>query len=342
MTEQVITAKPRGRLRRAVSSLWFKLAIAAGVIGLLIYYNRIDFKVLASLRHTWPWLLAAFLLSLPPFLIVSFRFKIILASQGIDVPFRQALRWTMVGSFFDLGMPSSNGGDVVKAGYVVEHVGAGLRTRAVMAVAFDRIIGLLGLFLLASLACLLGWEMLSDLPARHVVAGLSLAAGIGPLIAFPILGARRLYHHPALNRWLSAHTWGLRLRQMIGSFNSLRENAGVLFAALGLSMLNHVFWCTALLFITLAVGNEVSPLKGFIVFPLAIFGGIFGVAGGFGIGTAAFDFLLSHLLLVQNGALIGLLFQTIGALSRLMGLPFYLASMHRRGRRPAEAAQNTN
>jgi hypothetical protein len=66
----------------------------------------------------------------------------------------------------------------------------------------------------------------------------------------------------------------------------------------------------------------------FIVFPLAIFGGVFGVAGGFGMGTAAFDFLLSHLLLIQNGALIGLLFQIAGALSRFLGLPFYLSATH--------------
>ena len=57
---------------------------------------------------------------------------------------------------------------------------------------------------------------------------------------------------------------------------------------------------------------------------LAIFGGVFGVAGGFGVGTAAFDVILSHLLLIQNGALIGLLFQIFGALSRMLGLPFYL------------------
>jgi uncharacterized protein (TIRG00374 family) len=342
MTEHEMVIKQQGRLRRIVSSIWFKLAIATGIISLLIYYNRIDFKVLASLLQTWPWLLAAFLLSLPPFLIVSFRFKIILSSQGIEVPFRQALRWTMVGSFFDLGMPSSNGGDVIKAGYVTEYVGAGLRTRAVMAVAFDRVIGLLGLFLLASLVSIIGWDILTDLPARHFVVGLSLAAGIGPLIAFRLLGARRLYHHPSLNRWLSSHTWGLRLRQMIGSFNSLRENPRVLFEALGLSMLNHVFWCTALLFIAIAVGNVVPPIKGFIVFPLAIFGGVFGVAGGFGIGTAAFDFLLSHLLLIQNGALIGLLFQMIGVLSRLMGLPFYLTAMRHPYRGKAKTVQEAN
>ncbi len=320
--------KPHSCSCRTVTSVWFKLVVAAVMLWLLVYFNRIDITALASLSETWPWLLVAFLLALPPFLIVSCRFKVILSSQGIDVPLRQALRWTMIGSFFDLAMPSSNGGDFIKAGYVVGHVGAGLRTRAVMAVAFDRIIGLLGLFLLAATVSVIGRNELKDLPARHLVVVTSFVAGIGPLIAFRVAGARRLYNNPRINRWLSAHRWGLRLKQMIGSFNALRENPKTLFAALSLSILNHIFWCTSLLFIAIAVGNAVAPLKGFIVFPLAIFGGVFGVAGGFGFGTAAFDFFLSNLLLIHNGALIGLLFQIAGLLSRLLGLPFYLFAMH--------------
>lgn len=318
--------KQRSWLRRVANSVWFKLAVAIAIIGLLVYFNRIDVSVLTSLSDTWTWLLAAFVLALPPFCIVAYRFKVVLASQEINVPFRQALRWTMVGSFFDLAMPSSNGGDFIKAGYVVDHAGAGLRIRAVMAVAIDRVIGLLGLFLLASIVSVVGWSVLKDLPARNLVVGMSFVAGIGPLVAFRIAGSRRLYNNTRINGWLLAHTWGLRLKQMIGSFNALRENPKILLEALALSVLNHVFWCTSLLFIAYAVGNTVPPLKGFIVFPLAIFGGVFGVAGGFGVGTAAFDFLLSHLLLIQNGALVGLLFQIIGALSRLCGLPFYLTT----------------
>jgi uncharacterized protein (TIRG00374 family) len=321
--------KHQSWLRRTLTSVWFKLAVAACIIWLLIYFNRIDVVVLAALSETWPWLLVAFVLALPPFLIVSYRFKIVLSSQGIDVPFLQVLRWTMVGSFFDLAMPSSNGGDFIKAGYVVTHVGAGLRTRAVMAVAFDRVIGLLGLFLLAAIVSVIGWNLLEALPARHLVLGMSIAAGVGPLIALRVAGSRRLYNNSYLNRWLLAKAWGLRLKQLIGSFNALRENPKILLATLSLSIFNHIFWCTSLLFITISVGNAVSPLEGFIVFPLAIFGGVFGVAGGFGVGTAAFDFLLSNLLLIQNGALIGLLFQIVGALSRLLGLPFYLAGMQK-------------
>jgi hypothetical protein len=82
---------------------------------------------------------------------------VLLYSQGIEVSTRQAVRWTM-GIFFDLAVPSSNGGDLVKAGYVAKYVGAGRRARAVMAVAFDRMLGLMVLFLLAFLVRVLGWE----------------------------------------------------------------------------------------------------------------------------------------------------------------------------------------
>ncbi len=315
-------------MRRAITSIWFKVVVAVCIIGLLVYFNRIDVNTLSSLSETWPWLLTAFSLMLPPFWIVSYRFKIILSSQGIEVSFRQAFRWTMIGSFFDLAMPSSNGGDFIKGGYVATHVGAGLRTRAVMAVAFDRIIGLLGLFLLAALVSVFGWSVLKDLPARELVVTISIAAGIIPLVIFRVAGARRIYNNTHFNRWCLAHKWGQRLRQMIGAFNGLRENPKTLFIALVLSIINHTFWCVSLLFIAMAVGYTVDPFKGFIVFPLAIFSGVFGVAGGFGLGTAAFDFLLSHLLLIQNGALIGLLFQTLGAITRMLGLPFYLAEKH--------------
>ncbi len=313
-------------VRNFVTSFWFKMSVAVCILWLLFHFNRIDVAILTSLTETWPWILTAFLLTIPPFGIVSYRFKVILASQGIDVPFRKALRWTMVGSFFDLAMPSSNGGDLIKAGYVVSHVGEGLRTRAVMSVAFDRVIGLLGLFLLAAIVGLFGWSFLAKLPESRFLLGLSLAGSVGPLAAFRIAGSRRLYNNLRLNNWLLAKSWGPRLKHMIGAFNVLREHPKILITALALSILNHIFWCTSLLFIAISVGNSVAPVEGFIVFPLAIFGGVFGVAGGFGVGTAAFDFLLSNLLLIQNGALIGLLFQVLSALSRLLGAPFYLSS----------------
>jgi len=185
-------------------------------------------------------------------------------------------------------------------------------------------LGMLGLFLLAALASAVGWGMLQDMPARNMVVTLTFGTSLGALLFLRVAGARRFYHNPTLDRVLSRNALGLRVKQLIEAFNSLRERPGFLFAALGLSVMNHMFWCASLFCIAKVVGNAVDPLKGLVVFPLAIFSNVFGVAGGFGVGTAGFDLLLSQLLAIGNGALIGLMFQTLSAFARLTGLPFYL------------------
>jgi len=313
-----------GRIKFLLSSKWIKGVIAILVLIGLFYFNRVNWAQLRLLRDAWPLLLAAFGLMLPPFIIVSYRFQLILRSQGIRVPLSYAIRWTMVGAFFDLVMPSSNGGDVVKAGYVAKHVGAGHRTRAVMAVAFDRILGLLGLFLLAGVAAVIGWKKVNGLQMGPILLFGSFGASVFALIVFRALGSRRLFHSAWLNSLLQESRWGMRIRQFIASFNHLRERPGLLTASLVLSMINHIFWCASLIIISGAVNSNISVIEGFVIFPLAIFGNVLGVAGGFGLGTVGFDLLLSQLLGVGNGALIGLLFQSLSAVSRLSGLPFYI------------------
>jgi uncharacterized membrane protein YbhN (UPF0104 family) len=101
-------------------SLFIKLAVACSAIGLLIYFNRLDLSMFRNLGEGWPWLVAAVCIWLPTYALVSLRFYEVLRMQDCPVSFKQALLWTMIGSFFDLCMPSSSGGDIVKAGYVVK------------------------------------------------------------------------------------------------------------------------------------------------------------------------------------------------------------------------------
>jgi len=309
---------------RILGSPWLKIAIAVVVIWALVALNRIDVRVFLQLTETWQWLLLAFVLMLPPYLIVSYRFWILLRNQHIDVDFGLAMRWTMIGSFFDIAMPSNSGGDVVKASYIVKYLGPGWRTKGIVAVVFDRVLGLLGLFLLAGLACLGGWDIVRNLPNGNELVMFIALVCIGSLAFFRVMGARRLYGNARIRGMLAALPGGQKITSMIGCFNLLREKPGDLFLVLGLSVLNHVFWCAALLCICMAFGQHIGMLKGFAVFPIAIFGNTFGFAGGFGIGTAAFDVLFARLLDVHVGASIGLAFQVLSAFSRLVGLPFYL------------------
>ena len=325
-------AERPGALARFLGSTGFKLAVAAAIIALLLGSERLDASALLALRDTWPWLLLAFLLMLPPYFIVSVRFAVVLRSQEIPAPFGLAVRWTMIGSFFDLAMPSSNGGDVLKAGLVARHFGAGMRTRAVMAVAFDRVLGLVGLFLLASLVGIAGWGFLREVKGHAALLAAAFGGSVGVLVAFRVLGARRLYNSAWLGRIFARGGAGDLLRKLVRAFNDLRERPALLAAALALSVLNHVFWCASLLCIARALGNDVPALAGFVVLPMAIFSNIFGFAGGFGLGTAGFDVLLALFLGIHNGALIGLVFQALQAASKLLGLPWFLT----RGEQPLE------
>jgi len=318
--------EPASAWLRVLKSPWTKVALAAGVIVALVAFNRIDLQTFAGLSHTWGWLVLAFALMLPTYAIVSYRFWRVLANQGIHVSVAQAMRWTMIGSFFDIAMPSNSGGDVIKAGYLVRHVGPGQRTTAVMAVAFDRVLGLLGLFLLAGTTSLAGWNVVRTMPGSTKVMVFLIFVSLGALLFFRVLGARRLANHVRLRRFVERLPAGVRIYSVIGSFNLLREKPADFFLVLGLSMLNHALWCASLLCITAAFSQSVGVIQGFTVFPLAIFSNVFGFAGGFGVGTAAFDLIFAQLLNVQVGAAIGLTFQMLSGLSRLTGLPFYIAS----------------
>jgi uncharacterized protein (TIRG00374 family) len=313
-------------MRALFSSVWFKSGFALVVVACLFGFNRLHLDNFAALQARWPWLVLAALLTAPTYVIVSYRFWIVLRNQGIVVDRATALRWTMIGSFFDVVMPSNSGGDVVKCAYVVREAGPGKRFKAVMAVGFDRVLGLLGLFLLAAGACTVGWQTIRTMPdARELVAFVALVA-LGSLSTLRILGSRRVYENARLRRWLAAHPIGARIHGVVGCFNALREQPRDLWAVLALSVCNHVFWCASLFCVTYAFAQDVDLLVAFTVFPLAIFTNVFGVAGGFGVGTVAYDAIFARVLDIHVGAAIALTFQTLGAVSRLAGLPFYLAS----------------
>jgi uncharacterized protein (TIRG00374 family) len=80
------------------------------------------------------------------FVITSIRWHELLKALDIRLSAQRTFVLNMVGAFYNTFMPGSTGGDVLKAYYVAKQTHH--RTRAVMSVVVDRIIGLLALFIL--------------------------------------------------------------------------------------------------------------------------------------------------------------------------------------------------
>ena len=63
----------------------------------------------------------------------------------------------LIGMVFNLVIPGAVGGDLIKAAYLVRECGSG-KTQAIASMVIDRILGLLGLFILASIAGGFAWR----------------------------------------------------------------------------------------------------------------------------------------------------------------------------------------
>ncbi|HWB54796.1 MAG TPA: lysylphosphatidylglycerol synthase transmembrane domain-containing protein [Tepidisphaeraceae bacterium] len=80
------------------------------------------------------------------FFLVSIRWRRLMAALDIHISYYKTFVLYMVGNFYNTFLPGSTGGDVLKAVYVARLTPH--RTRAVVSVLFDRIIGMLGLVML--------------------------------------------------------------------------------------------------------------------------------------------------------------------------------------------------
>ncbi len=164
-------------------SLLFRLGIAGAAMWLIL--KDIDFAQLADTfrRLQWFVLAAAMLVFAMGQALVGLRWWFVLRAQGIRVPLVPALKLTFIGHFFSQFMPSSVGGDLVRAWYVSRH--SEKKLQAALGVAVDRVVGLLSTFLLAAgsyLVFMRGQDLLQFTPEQTAGRG-----GFDVDFWFPIL-----------------------------------------------------------------------------------------------------------------------------------------------------------
>ena len=124
-----------------------KIALTAVLLALV--YRKIDVGALkgqfAQLRTGWPWaLLFLGLLALNTG-ISSLKWHALLRADGIPVPVRKLFASHLIGSFFNLFLPSSVGGDVYRIADIGRRSGRTANTTA--SILFDRLTGFMAIAL---------------------------------------------------------------------------------------------------------------------------------------------------------------------------------------------------
>jgi uncharacterized protein (TIRG00374 family) len=134
-------------------SLVARIVVATAAI-VWVFHGQ-DWDKLREVFGRLSW--GCFVLSLAAYVVgqvvVAFRWWLLLRAQSIHIAVIAAVRLYFVGLFYNNLMPSSVGGDLLKAYYVTKHTHR--RLEGVLSVVVDRIVGLAGMVLMAVVAYLL-------------------------------------------------------------------------------------------------------------------------------------------------------------------------------------------
>ncbi len=198
------------------------------------------------------WALVCVLLCV---LSIVTRWWCLLARMGCSNSWLTCLRLTFVGMFFNVLLPGSTGGDLAR-GFAVIRNHSERRAAALASVVMDRVIGLLAMFLLATVAVALADDRFRFL--LPWVGGAAATMVVG-LVSFAHPGLRRwIGEGLGLDGWMGRLPQGRRLLALEESMRLVLVAPRTLALALLMSLLNHLLATTAIVSLAVAFGASLG------------------------------------------------------------------------------------
>ncbi len=126
------------------------------------------------------WALLALLIFGPVPLMQSMRLVWMLAIQEVRISYWTAVKLSYAGNFFNFALPGTTGGDVIKAYYLTQYTHR--KTEVVTTVFLDRIVGLIGVVIVASVMIMIKWKTSNFGNFGRALAIVATVLGVGALI----------------------------------------------------------------------------------------------------------------------------------------------------------------
>ncbi|RZN21827.1 lysylphosphatidylglycerol synthase transmembrane domain-containing protein [Bradyrhizobium sp. Leo121] len=294
-------------MRRILLST-IKILISAALLYLSLRKVNL-YDLAARIRvESLGWIALAIAVTFLQIFLGVLRWREISVECGAPLETRQAMRFNVIGTFFNQTLPSSIGGDAVRL-WLVARSGAGWRA-ATYSIFVDRAIGLIALAVLIVASLPWSYRLINDPQGRSALLLIDFAA-LAAGGSFLLLGA---LNWPWLKRWWGTHH--IHACAVIANKVLFSWDRGPKVAVL--SLLVHVLavvivWCVAqsisapLLFSQ--IFQLVPPVMLITMLPISI--------AGWGVREASMGLAFGYAGLAANeGVNVSLLF---GAVSFIVG-----------------------
>ena len=305
---RVVTRWPR--LRAALRSRAFKLALSAALLALLLLATDVR-EMRAAVAAAKPgWLLLALLLYLGSQVVSAARWWLLTRAVGFEAPFGRVIAYYFSGMYMNLFAPGTVSGDVGRTLLLAE---GRRRALALTTVVAHRATGFVALVWVAAIG-IVGVQSLPIPVALRALAALAVPLTLAGWLAGPRLAARLL---PANNRWRR-----MIERELAPFWNDWR----LLAASLTGGAMTHVLQISGQLAVSRALGLALPWTFFWVVAPLLNFGSTLPFTfNGIGLREAGYWYALSGSSVGDASAIgIGLLTSAVVLATGLCGLPFFL------------------
>ncbi|MCH7869818.1 MAG: flippase-like domain-containing protein [Myxococcales bacterium] len=287
--------------RRHIATL-LKATLLVVIVGALIQQDLLSLAPIKTAISRWPLVLGGWVCISCTTAIAIIRWHVLIRAQGIPIPLLRTIQSAFVGLFFNVFLPGSLSGDLIKGYYVVRSV-PGHTATAVSSILFDRVVGLSGLITLSAIALLVGsggtWS--GTLGAPIVLAVIGVTSGV--VVFYAALLGLSEERDPIFRILRHLATRFAFLRGVLKVYEGVRvyhDKRGVTLACIGASIIAHGFLVVAWICFVNAMEIDGIPIGAmFVVVPIGMLVSSIPL-GPAGIGTGHAAFLAIFALLGSN------------------------------------------
>ena len=299
---------------------FLRVLVSLGFVGLLVYFVRDDIPtILNTLKNVnRPLFFLAVAIFFSTVLILAKRLQLIFAAEDVKISLGATCNLTFIGYFFNNFLPTSVGGDIVKAMCASRITGQPVKS--VTSVLMDRIFGLFTFILIPSVSLFFVSEMN---PKVRIVVYSFLAFSIFCFFLLFNRSLARRFHF--IEKLLNRIRLGTKVRRIYDGLHNFRNHRGVIVRAMGLSILGQSVSLFVIYLMGVALGAPRESLPYFfLLIPVVHLISMLPSLNGLGIREVAYVYFLKNHIGTEKAAAVGILWLAILIFLSLIGGLIYL------------------
>jgi uncharacterized membrane protein YbhN (UPF0104 family) len=302
------------------------VVLAFALLGLVLWQNREKIKEVFAHPLDLRLLGLGIVVFQCSLIITYLRWYLLVRVIEPRFTLRSTLLLGFIGYVFNLVIPGAVGGDFIKAAYLVRmHI---KKTQAIASMLIDRILGLLGLFVLAAVAGTVAWSVATP-DVRKLITVAWTATALGFLLLAMIFTQALSRLLPGLGSSGHGRLTGI-MTELRAMSTTYRRRLDIILAGLILSVVGHALNVSAfylmgkMLFPT---GMATSLSQHFLMVPLTLFTMVVPVPfGALGVSEEAAN-QIGRIVGHPGGALAMLAFRVLMYSCGLISACVYLANL---------------